>query len=181
MQTQERELVIDKLTSSETLILSLVKDLTPAQWNFHEGPNRWSIAENIEHLVLFEHFITEAINKSLQALPEPDKKHAAPAKEPHVLAIAATRDSAKLIAREAVRPSGRWPDPAVMVAEFRKVRAQTIAFAETTECHLRDHFFPHISLGDLDCYQWLVLLGQHTYRHALQIEEVKSAPAYPAA
>jgi hypothetical protein len=181
MQTHERQLVIDKLKSSETLLLSLVKDLTPAQWNFHESPHRWSIAENIEHLVVFEHFMTEAVAKSLQAPQEPDKKHDAPAKEPHVLAIAGTRDSAKLIAREAVRPSGRWPDPAVLVAEFRKVRAQTIAFATDTQAHLRDHFFPHISLGDLDCYQWLVLLGQHSYRHALQIEEVKSAPAYPAA
>jgi len=181
MQTQERELVIDKLTSSETLILSLVKDLTPAQWNFHEGPNRWSIAENIEHLILFEHFITEAITKSLQCSAEPEKKAGAAENEPHVLTIAGTRSPAKLIAREPVRPTGRWSNPAEMVAGFRKVRAQTIAFANATQAHLRDHFFPHISLGDLDCYQWLVLLGQHTYRHALQIEEVKSAPAYPAA
>jgi hypothetical protein len=181
MQTHERQLVIDKLTSSETLILSLVKDLTPAQWNFREGPNRWSIAENIEHLVVFERFMNEAITKALQCSAEPDKKDEAPAKEPHVLAIAATRASAKLIAREPVRPSGRWPNPAVLVAEFRKARAHTIAFATETQAHLRDHFFPHISLGDLDCYQWLVVIGQHSYRHALQIEEVKSAPAYPAA
>ena len=180
IETHERQLVIDKLQSSETLILSLVNGLTPKQWNFHEGPNRWSIAENLEHLVLFEHFMTEAIAKSLQAPAEPEKKAVAAENEPHVLTIAGTRSSAKLIAREPVRPTGRWPNPAVLVAEFRKVRAQTIAFATETQAHLRDHFFPHISLGDLDCYQWLVLLGQHSYRHALQIEEVKSAPAYPA-
>jgi hypothetical protein len=68
-----------------------------------------------------------------------------------------------------------------MVAEFRKFRAQTIEFATETESALRDHFFPHISLGDLDCYQWLILLSKHSYRHALQIEEVKSHPDYPAA
>lgn len=180
MEDQERELVIEKLTASETLILSLVTDLTPAQWNFHEGPNRWSIAENIEHLILFEQFITDAITKCLKSPPEPGKKATAAENEPHVLAIAGTRSPAKLIARTAARPTGRWPNPARMVGEFRAVRAQTIAFANATQAALRDHFFPHISLGDLDCYQWLVLLGQHTYRHALQIEEVKSAPAYPA-
>lgn len=180
MQAQERQLVIDRLQSSETLILSLVKDLTPAQWNFHESPNRWSIAENIEHLALFEHFITEAITKSLQAPAEPEKKPAAPAKEPHVLAIATSRD-AKLTAREVVRPTGRWPDPAEAIAEFRKARAQTIAFVTETQADLRNHFFPHISLSDLDCYQWLVLLGRHTLRHTLQIEEIKANPGYPAA
>jgi hypothetical protein len=179
MEDHERQLVIDKLQSSETLLLSLVKDLTPAQWNFHESRNRWSIAENIEHLVVFEHFITGAIARSLEAPAEPEKKDAAAEKEPHVLAIAGTRSPGKLIAREAVRPTGRWSDPAEMVAEFRKVRAQTIAFATNTDAHLRDHFFRHISLDDLDCYQWLVLLGQHSYRHALQIEEVKADPAYP--
>ncbi len=74
IQTHERQLVIDKLKSSETLLLSLVKNLTPAQWNFREGPNRWSIAENIEHLVVFEHFMNEAITKCLQSPAEPEKK-----------------------------------------------------------------------------------------------------------
>jgi hypothetical protein len=181
MDDNDRRQVIDKLTSSETLILSLVDGLTPAQWNFHEGPNRWSIAENVEHLALFENFITGAIDKALEGPAEPDKKDAASANEPHVLTIAGTRSSSKLIAREVVRPTGKRPDPATWVAEFRAARAQTIAFAANTQAQLRDHFFPHISLGDLDCYQWLILLGQHTFRHALQIDEVKTAPAYPAA
>ena len=100
MQTHERQLVIEKLQSSETLILSLVNGLTPKQWNFHEGPNRWSIAENLEHLVVFERFMNEAITKSLQAPAEPEKKAAAAENEPHVLTIAGTRSPAKLIARE---------------------------------------------------------------------------------
>ena len=66
MDDNDRRQVIDKLTSSETLILSLVDGLTPAQWNFHEGPNRWSIAENVEHLALFENLITGAIDKALE-------------------------------------------------------------------------------------------------------------------
>ena len=44
---------------------------------------------------------------------------------------------------------------------------------------LRAHFFPHIAFGDLDCYQWLLLVGQHSLRHALQIEEIKASAGYP--
>jgi DinB superfamily len=86
-----------------------------------------------------------------------------------------------LKAREAVRPVGRWPDTAELVAELRSTRAATLAFAAQTQAELRDHFFPHIAFGDLDCYQWLVVVGQHGARHALQIEEIKANPAYPAA
>lgn len=53
-------------------------------------------------------------------------------------------------------------------------------FASETQAELREHFFPHIVFGDLDCYQWLLVLGQHGLRHALQIEEIKNDPAYPA-
>jgi DinB superfamily len=180
MQPHERQLVIDRLQSSETLILSLIRDLTSAQWNFHETPNRWSISENIEHLAIFEPFIIGAITKALQTPTSPDENRSTTEKEPQVLAIASSRDS-KLIAREAVRPTGRWPNPAEAIAEFRKARARTIAFATETQADLRNHFFPHIFLDDLDCYQWLVVLGQHTLRHTAQIEEVKADPNYPAA
>jgi uncharacterized damage-inducible protein DinB len=180
MHPEERQLVIDRLQSSETHILALVQNLTPAQWNFHETPNRWSIAENIEHLAIFEPFIIGAITKALQTPTDPDKNHSTTEKEPDVLAIADSHN-AKLIAREAVSPTGRWSNPAEAITEFRKARSQTIAFATETQADLRNHFFPHISLDDLDCYQWLVAIGQHTLRHTVQIEEIKANPNYPTA
>ena len=75
----------------------------------------------------------------------------------------------------------RWVDMGEMVAELRKTRARTMEFVAETQADLRGHFFPHIAFGDLDCYQWLVVLGQHGMRHALQIEEIKADPAYPTA
>ena len=76
---------------------------------------------------------------------------------------------------------GRWPDTAELVGEWREARARTLAFAAETQADLRSHFFPHIAFGDLDCYQWLLVLGQHASRHGYQIEEIKSHPAYPVA
>jgi hypothetical protein len=178
MQTHERQFVLDQLASSEARVLSLVAGLTPAQWHFRETPQRWSIAENIEHLVLFEHFITGVIAQKLATPAEPEKKPHAAAKEPLVLGIANTRQT-KFNSREVNLPTGRWPDTAELIAELRKIRACTLAFVAETEANLRDHFFAHVALGDLDCYQWLVLLGQHSFRHALQIEQIKADPTYP--
>jgi hypothetical protein len=179
MEERERQVVMDELASSEARLLELVSGLTDAQWNFRETPERWSIADNIEHLVVFEGFIRLAIAKTLDGAAEPEKKAEVGAKEPFVLGIANGRSS-KLIAREVVCPKGRWPDRNELVSELQKTRAVTVAFVAQTEAKLRDHFFPHISLGDLDCYQWLVVVGQHSTRHVFQIEEIKADAAFPA-
>jgi len=179
MDELERRLVLEQLASSEARLLELVRGLTEAQWSFRETPERWSIADNIEHLVLFEGFIRSMIAKSLEAAAEPEKTAEVGAKEPLVLGLANDRKN-KLIAREVVRPSGRWADRDELLSELQKTRAVTVAFVAETEARLRDHFFPHISLGDLDCYQWLVVLGQHTLRHVFQIEEIKADPAFPS-
>ena len=178
MRAQERQFVVERLAASEARLLGLVEGLGPAQWGFREDAERWSIAEIVEHLIVLEGFITGAVTNSLQGPAEPGKMALADAKEPLVLGLAESR-GIKLKAREATRPVGRWVDGAELIAEFRKARARTIEFAAETECDLRGHFFPHIAFGDLDCYQWLVVVGQHTLRHCLQIEEILSDSGFP--
>jgi len=178
MELHERQFVLDQLASSEARLLDLVDGLTSEQWSFREAPERWSIAENIEHLVAFEGFIAGMIASVIEGEAEPEKQASAEKKDPLVRGLAGARHI-KFNAREVVRPVGRWREPEEMVAELRKARARTLAFAAETQANLREHFFPHIAFGDLDCYQWLMLLGQHAYRHALQIEEIKANPAYP--
>jgi hypothetical protein len=98
--------------------------------------------------------------------------------DPLVLGLANAREI-KFNAREAVRPTARWPEKTELILEFRKTRARTLAFASETELSLRDHFFPHIAFGDLDAYQWLVVIGRHTVRHGFQIKAIKACLAFP--
>jgi DinB superfamily len=178
MTTQERELVLEQLASSEARLLGLVEGLTAGQWGFREGAGRWSIAENVEHCILFEEFIRGVIARTLEQAAEPEKRSGAAAKEALVMGLAEGR-ATKFSAREVVRPVGTWVDMVEMVAEFKRTRARTVAFVEGLQGDLRGHFFPHVAFGDLDCYQWLVVLGQHGARHALQIEEIKQDAGYP--
>jgi hypothetical protein len=183
MGPDERQLVLDQLVSSESRLLALLDGLTPAQWSFREAPESWSIAENIEHLAVFEDFIRQAIATALATnpaeTPRPARLAAVAAKDTLVLSVADARN-ATFVAREATRPTGRWPDPADLVAHLRATRARTLAFASETDADLRNRFFAHIAFGDLDCYQWLLLLGHHTLRHTRQIERVMAHSAYPA-
>jgi hypothetical protein len=179
MTGEERQVVLDLLKSSEAKLLELTAGLSGAQWHFQETPERWSIAGILEHMIVFEDFIRGVIQDLLAQPPEPERAAGVAEKEPLVMAIGHARER-KIGARDAMIPRGRWTDMQEMLAEFRKRRARTLSFAAETQADLRSRFFAHRTLGDLDCYQWLLVLGQHGARHALQIEELMAHPDYPA-
>jgi hypothetical protein len=172
MNRGERAFVVGELRVSEARLMEVVRGLTVAQASFRSGPERWSIAEVLEHLVVWESFMLGAVRGALEGPAEPEKQAEVTGKDSLVLGLATSRDK-PLKAREAARPTGRWSDVEEMLAEFRVRRARTAEFAETTQADLRSHFFAHVTFGDLDCYQWLVVMGQHTLRHVEQIEEIR--------
>ncbi len=178
MDTWEREYVLEHLGQSESQLIELTKGLTASQWGFKESAGRWSIAENIEHCILAENAIAGVIERALTGPEEPEKKAAAAGKEAHVKRVGDSTGT-EFEAMEILQPKGRCADPAEMLTELRKVRARSVAFARTNDADLRSHFFPHEKLGDLDCYQWLVILSQHGARHAGQIEKIKRDAGYP--
>jgi len=65
--------------------------------------------------------------------------------------------------------------------QFAAARKRTSEFAAATNADLRRHFLPHPVFGDLDCYQWLLLLGAHCDRHRVQSQEVKASAEFPRA
>jgi hypothetical protein len=178
MKQEEREFVVGQLRASEARLLEVVRGLTEEQWRFREAPERWSIAEVVEHLAVWESFMLGAVRGALEGLAEPEKQAAVAGKDALVLGLAGSRDK-KLKSREAAQPTGRWNDFGEMLAEFRVRRARTVEFAESTQADLRSHFFAHVTFGDLDCYQWLVAMGQHTLRHVEQIEEIRRDVGFP--
>jgi hypothetical protein len=80
---------------------------------------------------------------------------------------------------KARRPTGRWATEAELAKAFEDSRKATMAYLQTTNDGLWDHFFDHPALGPLDGYQWLVLISGHSSRHIAQIGEVKADPNFP--
>ena len=178
MTPEERTFLLERLHKSEARLLALGEGLTAGQWTFRESADRWSIAENFEHLVLFERFIRGVVAKILAAPAEPEKAAVVAAKHEAVMGLAAVGER-KLQARQIVRPVGGINDAAAGREAFRSERAETIAFAGDVHGNLREHFFAHLSLGDLDAYQWLLVIAQHSDRHAAQITKLMSDARFP--
>ena len=182
MEKHERQLVVDQLNASRDRILLTVEGLSPEQWAFRPAEGRWSIGECLEHVIRVENRVRDLIaNKLRDEKPQPEKRLSADqAKTRDAEATNAVLDrSAPRQAPEPVRPTGLWPTPGDLLAEFRRCRSATSEFAASTQGDLRSYFHPHGALGEIDCYQWLILLSLHGARHAEQMQEVKSAPGFP--
>jgi hypothetical protein len=183
MQEHERQLVIDQLNVTRDRILGVVEGLTPAQWTFRPAEGRWSIAECLEHVIRVENRICGMVGKALkEGSPQPEKRLPAEdlrqkdAKISHgVVDRSVTRQ-----APEPVRPDGTWPAGGDLTAEFRKTRERSGEFVRATQGDLRSHFQTHGGFGEIDCYQWLIVMSLHGARHAEQMEEIRASPAFPA-
>jgi hypothetical protein len=178
MTTNERQQVLDQLGASEAHILRLVDGLTPEQLTFRTAPDRWSIGEIGVHVIAVERRLTRAMGKMI-ASPSTRYERPDPSEKDAGLWKRTINRETRLQAPEQVRPQGKFRVVAETVEEFRGVRVQTVEFVRTTNADWRGYIIPHLAFGDLDLYQWLIVLSMHGERHARQIEEIEADPAFP--
>ena len=179
MSSAERTYLLEQLETSRKNMLATIEGLSDAQWKFKPAPNVWSVGECAEHLILAEDFIFGASQQILKtrAVPRPENSNA----EFDRKVVAGVQDrSNKVTAPEPITPSGKFATPADAVREFTARRDKTIAYVKSTDDDLRVHVGPS-PLGQIDDYQFLLLLASHTVRHTLQMKEVQANPGYPKA
>lgn len=175
----ERERASAELEASRRLLLDAVAGMSASQWRFKPAPERWSIAECVEHVALTEDFYYDLIIGRLRNSPaEPAKREEVKGKDDEVLAKMPDRSS-KRVTSPALEPKGRWPTPAEAVKHFQQSRDRLVNYVRTTRDDLRDHFQAHRAVGLIDGYQWILLASGHVRRHVQQIEEVKASPGFP--
>ena len=176
MTRAERAELIDLLNKSEKEFLEAVESVSDAQWTFKAGPDRWSIGEVAEHLVLAEAGLFTTATKSLTA-PADDKWTATVGKT-DLLKRALPNRTTKVDAPQEIRPHGDLTRAQVM-ARFKEQRARTVAFAQETEAPLKAHTAPNPFFGAINAHQLLLYIPLHNLRHDQQIAEVKTAGDYP--
>jgi hypothetical protein len=179
MTAQERDLLLDLLVSSQQRLISAVAGLTADQWTFDPGADRWSIAECAEHLALSEDALLGTVRGQILETPATPAA-ATMARGRDGVVVSAMRDRSNRIKTfDFLLPRTVRSTPAAFVDAFATKRTATLQYVRQATDDLHHHFAPLGALGDLDGYQWLLLLASHTERHIAQMEEVKSLPAYP--
>lgn len=180
MTPADRERAVSYLAQTRDNLLRATGGLSPAQMQFKPAADRWSVAECLEHIITVENRVFEGISSAVaQPAADASKRSAYDGRDDELVQTVTDRTSRRQ-APEAVRPSSRWAHDQ-LIREFLAARERTLGFAASTDCDPRQHFFPHRAFGELDCYQWLLLLAGHGDRHRAQIEEVVAAPNFPRA
>jgi hypothetical protein len=176
LTTEEITTASRHLSVTRGFLLESVGGLSPAQWYFKPASDAWSVAENMEHIVLVEcgiHAIIEGMNEAPGPLPEGDRREM----DDFILKQIPKR-SRKVKASERACPTGRWSGPEA-VQQFVQCREQSVRLLVTRQ--LRAHTFPHPLFGPWDGYQWLLAAASHGARHTEQIREVKAERNFPQA
>ena len=73
-------------------------------------------------------------------------------------------------------PDGRFKTAAESLAAFRKLRATMRRLARESQDDFRGR---KLLEGNMDVYQWFLMISTHSQRHILQIREIKADKRYP--
>jgi hypothetical protein len=171
------------LQQTQDLVVGATKGLSKQQWSFKAAPDRWSIAEIVEHMVAAQEYILGPVRQQLSKAPAPGERDTRRVDE---IVIDQMPDrTAKFQAPEFLRPTGRCA-PAECMERLVKHYFELKNYLENTP-DLRAHAvdapaLKAISKGaydSIDGYQAILLVAAHTERHVKQILEVRADTGFP--
>ena len=172
----EKDRALQYLESTKKNVVEATKGLSEAQWNFKPAPDRWSVAQVMEHIAAAEDFLRDVTKDKVMTSPAGESGRDVKKTDEAVLAMVPDRTH-KAQAPEPLVPSNRFGSPDGSLKHFAESRSATEDFLKST-AGLRDHVMDS-PLGKLDGYEFVLFIAAHSDRHTKQIQEVKTNPNFP--
>jgi uncharacterized damage-inducible protein DinB len=167
----------DYLVTARVHLEDAVRAVPAERRDERPGPDRWSVAEILEHLSRVNHGITRLLETRVAAARE-----AGLGPDPDTTSILWTLDVAGVLDRreradapERTRPAGNLTADAAWQALERADAALVAGVLAAAGLALGTIVHPHPGLGPLNLYQWLAFAAAHEFRHAAQIRECLSS------
>jgi len=167
----ERAHVIRLLHDSENEFLKLTSGLTDSQWTWKAAPDRWSVEQTAEHLVLGERAMLGKITEALASPENPDWEEQDARKTKFLDRVLPDR-SRKATAPAPLEPHHHWTRDET-IGRYKEGRARTLRFAQEVDRTMKDHAAEHPFpvFNTLNAYHWLLYIPLHNVRHNQQIAE----------
>ena len=175
----DKDRALAYLEKTKNGVIEATKGLSDAQWNFKPAPDRWSIAEVMEHIALAEDMIRGLVQEQIMKSPEIAPRDPAELKKIDDGVIAQVPDRThKISAPEQLKPTNHFGTPEQAEEHFIESRTTTESYVKDT-AGLRAHAMDSPTGAKLDGYEWILLIAGHSERHTKQMLEVKADPKYP--
>jgi hypothetical protein len=167
--------LIDHLASHRRSVHDAVAAVPPELRERKPAPERWSVAEVVEHLSLVEQRVAGVLTMHVTAARE---KGVGP--DTNVGSVVASFANPanlvdrthKIVAPKLATPTGTVDTTACTEALGRSRAAVVAALHNANGVSLENLMQAHPVLGTLNMYHWIVALGLHDARHAAQIREI---------
>lgn len=176
LSAEDRKKGLAYLEKTRAGVVAAVKGLSEAQLNFKPAPEKWSVAETLEHIASAEGGLFGLAEQALKGAPRAAADDVK-ATDAMILKMIPDR-SEKRTAPEPLMPKNRYGSAKESLAAFEKARAKTLAFMKDT-AGLRATAIDSPLGQKLDAYQWLLFNAAHSERHTKQMLEVKADPNFP--
>ena len=163
--------LIDDLTDDRARLAEAVEHVPVPLRGQRPAPDRWSVAEILEHLMIVEQRAATIVRELAASAPASSGGTAGNA----VIAFdrSVLRDrSHRVMAPAMIQPTGTMDAAAAWTAlqQSRAVLLKEIRAAEGRD--LAAVTRPHPRLGPLTGYEWIAAIGGHEERHTAQIVEI---------
>jgi len=176
LSAEDRAAGLAYLEKTRAGVVDAAKGLSDAQLNFKPAPEKWSVAQVLEHIASAEDLLMGMAN---QAMAGPPRAEGENVKEIDALILAALPDrTQKRSAPEPLIPTNRYGSAAEALKHFEESRAKTVALVKDGK-GLRAHATESPLGKNLDPYEWALFIAAHSERHTKQMLEVKANPAFP--
>src|SRR3989442_11538498 len=172
----EKDKALQYLETTKKNVLETTKGLSEAQWNFKAAPDRWSVAQVMEHIAAAEDFLRALAKEKVMLAPAGEAGRDVKKTDEAVLAMVPDRTN-KVQAPEPLLPTNRFGSPEGSVKHFVESRTTTEDFLKST-AGMRDPVMES-PMGKLDAYEFVLLVAAHSERHTKQINEVKADLNFP--
>jgi hypothetical protein len=169
----DRQRLIAHLEMTEAWLMSELDGLSDAQLTWRPAPDVWSVKDVVEHLGIAEPQYWQQLQDSLKTAVSPGYK--AEAADAAILWYGIDRTNRTKTGEPRV-PDGRFKDTAAALGSFRKLRATMLDQARTSQDDFRGR---KLTDGNMDVYQWFLMISTHSQRHILQIRELKAEQDFP--
>jgi hypothetical protein len=179
LSAEERTQLLKWLDESQREFFAAIDGVSDAQWKWKPAPERWSVGETAEHIVLAEAMLFDFVRKAMAAPPNPAWEEQTKGKTEFIIRVMPSRQG-KAVAPEPIVPH-EGLTRAQVKERFEKQRIEIVKFASETQAALKEHtvVHPFPVFGTLNAYQWLIYAPLHTMRHDKQVAEVKGTSGYP--
>ena len=179
LSAADREALVEMLEQGRAETDALLARAEGDLFTRKPAPERWSVAEIVEHVGATEEALFGMVQTALAAEPDPEAAQLVAAVPIADFAARVKDRSQPAQAPDMLVPTG-GKEREELVSRYHAAREATLQFVRTTDAAVASHTGA-TPMGKLTAHHFLTLIAAHNLRHNQQIAEALEQLATPAA